>query len=365
MIREKILVINPGSTSTKVAVYEGNTQKWMESINHLAEDLKQFDLVYDQLEMRTELIRKLIASHGDKLDSFNAIASRGGNMPSVKSGAYVVTDYMVECLKYRPIDEHAANVGAGIALALAEEVGINAYIYDALTVDEMLPVNKISGIKGVRRPARGHNLNTRAVALKLCYENRINYNDVNIVVAHLGGGITINLHSKGRIVDIIMDEEGPFSPERAGGIPTYSIVKMAFSGDYTQKDLMKQLQRRGGMISYFDTADMREVESMIDKGNSEVKLVYEAMALAVAKNIAKIVPGVKGKVDHIVLTGGLAHSGRFTDEIIKYIEFIAPVTIIAGENEMQSLAEGVLRVLKGQEKAKILENEDDGQDTYY
>lgn len=365
MIGEKILVINPGSTSTKVAVYEGNVQKWMASISHSAEDLKQFDAVYDQLEMRAGLIRKLIASHEDELDSFNAIASRGGNMPSVKSGAYKVTDYMVECLKYRPIDEHAANVGAGIALKFAEEAGIDAYIYDALTVDEMLPINRISGLKGVRRPARGHNLNTRAVALKLCHEKRINYDDVNIVVAHLGGGITINLHSKGHIIDIIMDEEGPFSPERAGGIPTYSIVKMAFGGEYNQKDLMKQLQRKGGMLSYFNTADMREVEQMIDEGDKNAQLVYEAMALAVAKNIAKIAPGVKGKVDHIVLTGGLAHSDRFTDQIIKYIEFIAPVTIIAGENEMQSLAEGVLRVLKGQEKAKILENEDEGQDIYY
>ena len=364
MIEEKILVINPGSTSTKVAVYQGDSPKWMESISHSPEDLKKFDSVYDQLEMRADLIRNLAASHGDKLNSFHAIASRGGNMPSVKTGAYRITDYMVECLKYRPIDEHAADVGAGIALGLAEEIGINAYIYDALTVDEMLPINKISGLKGIRRPARGHNLNTRAAALKLCHVNRINYDDVNIIAAHLGGGITINLHNKGRIIDIIMDEEGPFSPERAGGIPIYSIVKMAFSGDYTQKDLMKQLQRKGGMLSYFDTANMREVEKMIDNGSSEAKLVYEAMALAIAKNIAKIAPGVRGKIDHIVLTGGLAHSVRFTSEIIKSVEFIAPVTIIAGENEMQSLAEGVLRVLRGEEKAKILDDEDEEQDQY-
>lgn len=359
MISEKILVINPGSTSTKIAVYENETPKWVESIDHSLDELKKYERVYDQLEMRYELIKQLVASHGDDLSTFSAVASRGGNMPSVTAGAYKITDYMVDCLKYRPIDEHAANVGAGIALELANELGINAYIYDALTVDEMLPVNKITGLKGIRRPARGHNLNTRAAALKLCKDNEYDYSQKNIVVAHLGGGITINLHSGGKIIDIIMDEEGPFSPERAGGMPVYAIVKMAFSGEYDQNTLMRQLQRKGGMLSYFKTADMRDVEKMIDNGNKEAELIYRAMALSVAKNIAKITPGVQGKIDHIVLTGGLARSKRFTDEIKKGIDFIAPVTLIPGENEMQSLAEGVLRVLRGEEKAKILMEEEE------
>ena len=357
MMNEKILVINPGSTSTKVAVYEGENLKWLENIPHTQAELKNYEKVYDQLEMRASLIRTLLKTRGDALDSFGAIASRGGNMPPVKTGAYQITDYMVDCLKHRPIDEHAANVGAGIALELAREAGIDAYTYDALTVDEMLPVNTITGLKGVRRPARGHNLNTRAAALKLCEDKGLDYERTNIIVAHLGGGITINLQSKGRIIDVIMDEEGPFSPERAGGMPTYAIVKMAFSGDRDRKELMRQLQRKGGMLSYFGTADMREIEKMIAEGNEEAALVYQAMALSVAKNIAKIAPVVKGKIDHIALTGGLAYSKMFTDEIIQSVEFIAPVTIIPGENEMPALAAGALRVLRGREKARALEDE--------
>lgn len=354
MIKEKILVINPGSTSTKVAVFEGESAKWIESIDHSADELKKYKKVYDQLEMRLQLIKQCLENHGEEISTFSAIASRGGNMPAVKAGAYKVNEYMVECLKYRPIDEHAANVGAGIALELANEAGIDAYIYDALTVDEMLDVNKITGLAGIRRPARGHNLNTRAAALKLCEQKNIEYDDTNIIVAHLGGGITINLHSGGRIIDIIMDEEGPFSPERAGGMPVYAIVKMAFSGKYTEAELMKQLQRKGGLLSHCGVLDLREVERMIDEGDEYAKTVYDAMALATAKNIAKISPCVQGKIDHIVLTGGLAHSKRFTGQIIKAIEFLAPVTIIAGENEMQSLASGVARVLRGEEKARIL-----------
>ena len=355
MKKEKLLVINPGSTSTKIAIYEGPEAKWVESISHSLEELAPFKAVYDQLEMRAGLIKECLEKHGDQLDTVDAIVSRGGNMPPVSAGAYEVNDYMVECLQYRPIDEHAANVGAGIALKFAREVGVKAYTYDALTVDEMKKVNTITGLKGIRRPARGHNLNTRAAALKLCRDKGIDYNQTNIIVAHLGGGITINLHSGGKIVDIIMDEEGPFSPERAGGMPVYAIVKMAYSGEYTKQELMKSLQRKGGMISYFGTADMREIEKRIADGEEEVKLVYEAMALATAKNIAKIAPSVDGKIDYVVLTGGLAYSEYFVGLIKQHAGFLAPFVIIPGENEMQSLAEGVLRVLGGEESAKTLE----------
>lgn len=354
MANEKILVINPGSTSTKIAVYVEEKEIWTESIAHTLEELKEYKEVFDQLDMRKKLILDCMEKHGDALNSFSAIVSRGGNMPPVSSGAYEVNDYMVDCLHYRPVDQHASNVGAGIALQLANEAGIKAYTYDALTVDEMLPINTITGLKGIRRPARGHNLNTRAAALKLCRDNNLSYADTTIVVAHLGGGITINLHHNGKMEDVIMDEEGPFSPERAGGMPTYSIVNMAFSGDYTKEELMKSLQRKGGMISYFGTADMREVEAMVDGGNEEAKLLFEAMALAVAKNIAKIAPSVCGKVDYIVLTGGLAYSKLFTDLVKERIGFLAPVVLIPGENEMIALAQGAIRVLRGEEKAKLL-----------
>lgn len=351
---EKILVINPGSTSTKIAVYEGNEEIWVESISHSLEEIKCFNTVFDQLDMRKKLIRECMEKHGDTLESFDAIVSRGGCMPPVSSGAYEVNDYMVDCLNYRPVDQHASNVGAAIALQFAREIGIKAYTYDALTVDEMLPINTITGLKGIRRPARGHNLNTRAAALKLCKDKGICYQDTNIIVAHLGGGITINLHSGGKMIDMIMDEEGPFSPERAGGMPVYAIVNMAYSGTYTKEELMKQLQRRGGMVSYFGTSDMREVEAWVEEGNEEAKVLFEAMALAVAKNIAKIAPAVCGKIDYIILTGGLAYSKMFTDYVKQRIGFLAPVELIPGENEMRSLAQGVVRVMRGEEQAKVL-----------
>ncbi len=351
---EKILVINPGSTSTKIAVYQGEEEVWVENISHSLEEIKGFQTVFDQLEMRKNLILKSLERHGDALESFQAIVSRGGCMPPVSSGAYEVNDYMVECLQYRPVDQHASNVGAAIALLFAREIGVKAYTYDALTVDEMLPVNTITGLKGIRRPARGHNLNTRAAALKLCKDKGIPYENTNLIVAHLGGGITINLHSGGKMIDMIMDEEGPFSPERAGGMPVYSIVTMAYSGTYTKEALMKQLQRNGGMVSYFGTSDMREVETWAKEGNEEAKLMFHAMALAVAKNIAKIAPSVNGNIDYIILTGGLAYSKMFTELVKERIRFLAPVELIPGENEMKSLAQGGVRVMRGEEQARVL-----------
>jgi len=355
MANEKLLVINPGSTSTKIAVYQGDKQLWIESIGHSLEDLKDYETIYDQLDMRKELILACLSKHGDKLHSFGAMVGRGGALPPVKTGAYEVNEEMVDTLKNHPVDQHASNLGAGIAYSLAQEIGVKAYIYDGITVDEMTEVNKITGLKGVRIPAKGHNLNTRAAALKLCKDKGLDYKKVNIIVAHLGGGITVNLHAKGRIIDFLNDEVGTFAPERAGGLPTYALVDLCYSGKYTKEELMKQLQRKGGMVSYFGTADMRDVEKRVIEGDEEAGLLYEAMALNTAKTIARIAPSVDGQVDYIVLTGGLAYSELFVHSIKKHVGFIGPVEVIPGENEMNALAEGVLRVLRGEETARVYE----------
>lgn len=351
----RILVINPGSTSTKIAVYLNEEQQWIESIDHTLDELKAYATIYDQLEMRKNLIRAALQKHDESLESFSAIVGRGGALPPVKTGAYEVNEKMVDTLKNHPVDQHASNLGAGIAYSLAQEVGIKAYIYDAITVDEMTDVNKITGIKGIRVPAKGHNLNTRAAALKLCRDKGIDYKKSNIIVAHLGGGITVNLHSNGHIIDFFNDEIGTFAPERAGGLPTYALVDMCYSGKYTKEELMRKLQREGGMISYFGTSDMRVVEEMIAEGNEEASLLYEAMALNTAKTIARIAPSVDGDIDYIVLTGGTAKSKIFTNSIIKHVGFLAPIEIIPGENEMSALAEGTLRVLRGEEEARVYE----------
>jgi butyrate kinase len=354
----RLLVINPGSTSTKIAVYEDEQQKWMESISHSPDELAKYAQVYDQLDMRGDLVKKTVEAHNESLGDFDVIVSRGGNMPPVHAGAYEVNEPMLDFLEHRPQDEHPSNAGPGIAYKLAREAGIKAYTYDPVSVDEMLPLYKVTGCKGVRRPARGHNLNMRAAALKLCETKGLDYKKSNLIVAHLGGGITVSLHCKGRIIDMISDDEGPFSPERAGGLPYFELLKIAYGEACTHAELLKSLQRKGGMMSHFGTSDIREIEQRIDDGDEEVKLVFEAMALNVGKNIAKLAVDVAGKIDFIVLTGGIAFSDRFTSLIEKGVLFIAPVEIIPGEKEMDALALGISRVLSGEEKADLLTEEE-------
>ena len=268
---------------------------------------------------------------------------------------------MVWQLKNRPQNEHASNVGAMIARALSVEYGIPAFIYDGITVDELDPINKITGLPVFRRKGMGHNLNTRAAAMRYARESGKAYADITVIVAHLGGGISVNLHHGGRIVDFISDEEGPFSPERSGGLPMFDVIKMCYDGEHTYHSMMKMVKRQGGLMAHLGTTDSREVQKMVDAGDAHAKLIYDAMALNIAKNIAKCAPYVKGKVDAILLTGGIAYSEYITSYIREHVEFIAPVVVYPGEDEMLSLAHGGLRVLRGEEQANVfVKNENPG-----
>lgn len=349
---EKILVINPGSTSTKIAMYNADERLWAKSIEHSLKDLSAFDTIYDQLDMRHSLTVKEVEDSGMKLEELSAVVSRGGPFASVESGAYEVNEEMLHTMRYHPIDQHASNTGMAIAYRIAQKVGIKAYIYDAVTVDEMIPLTRIVGLKEMDRHGQGHNLNMRAAALKLCSEEEWNYHDKNLIVAHLGGGISLSLHSHGQIIDMISDDEGPFSPERAGGLPGFQLINLCYDKGFNKKEMFKHIQRRGGLISLLGTADTREVERRLNEGDERAKLVYEAMALAVAKNIAKLSVVVDGDIDAIILTGGIANSKMFTDMIKERVRFLAPVTVIPGENEMEALAKGALRVLRKEEQAK-------------
>ena len=349
---ERLLILNPGSTSTKLAVFEGESPLFTESIVHTPEELAPFDHVADQYEFRKALVLSCLEKHGIALDSLNAIVSRGGLLTPIEAGAYEVNDDMVWQLKNRPQNEHASNVGAMIALSIGRDRNIPAYIYDGITVDELLPINKITGVPFLRRKGMGHNLNTRAAALRYARENGKKYEDVTVIVAHLGGGISVNLHHNGKIEDFINDEEGPFSPERSGGLPMFDVIKLCFDGDYSYHTMMNQVKRKGGLMAHLGTTDSREVEKRIENGDEKAKLIYDAMALNVAKNIAKCAPGVCGKVDAVILTGGIAYSEYFTTYIREHVEFLAPVVVYPGEDEMQSLALGGLRVLRGEEQAK-------------
>lgn len=334
---EKLLIINPGSTSTKISVFEDETPLFTESIVHTPEELAPYEHVAEQYEFRKELIVSTLGKHGVALNSLTGIVSRGGLLTPIHAGAYEVNDDMVWQLKNRPQNEHASNVGAMIARALSKEYGIRAFIYDGITVDELDPINKITGLPVLRRKGMGHNLNTRAAAMRYATEKGVSYKDITVIVAHMGGGISVNLHHKGKIVDFISDEEGPFSPERSGSLPMFDIIKMCYEEGKNYNTMMKLVKRQGGLMAHLGTTDSRDVEKMIADGDEHAKLIYDAMALNIAKNIAKCAPYVKGKVDAILLTGGIAYSKYVTGYIREHCEFIAPVVVYPGEDEITSL----------------------------
>jgi len=352
---EKLLVINPGSTSTKIALYDGDRPLWNESISHSREELSKYDAIVDQMDMRYALVEQAMAAHGVALGDLAAVAARGGTIAPLHSGAYQVNDRMVEIIRTHPQDQHASLLGALIAYELANRAGIRAYIYDAVTVDELLEVCHVTGLPSIRRVGQGHHLNMRSAALKYCAEHGLDYYSSTLLVAHLGGGITASLQMNGRVADMCNDEDGPFAPERAGCLPATPFMDLCFSGEYSKKDVVKLLKGKGGLVAWLGTSDTREVEKMIAEGNDTARLVYEAMALNVSKALARLTPLCKGKVDQIILTGGIAYSEYFTGMIRSQVDWIAPVTVIPGENEMQALADGVLRVLRGQETARIME----------
>ena len=348
----KILAINPGSTSTKIAVYENEKEIFTKTLDHPIEVIKKFENVQQQLQMRKDLVMSFLEGKDFDISELSAVVGRGGMLPPVKSGAYIVNQRMLDTLENRPAMEHASNLGAPIAYAIAKAAGIKAYIYDSVRTDELHDIARISGMPDIQRTSTCHVLNTRAMAIKAAKKYSKRYQDMNIIVAHLGGGISLNVHEKGHIVDIISDDEGPFSPERSGRVPCRQLIELCYSGKYDKNTMHKRLRGNGGLIGYLDTLDAREVENMIESGDQRAKIIYEAMAYQVAKGIGELATVVEGKVDIIILTGGIAYSNMMVSWIKKRVEYIGPVEIMPGENEMESLAYGILRVLKGEEEAK-------------
>ncbi|MBK5251988.1 MAG: butyrate kinase [Peptostreptococcaceae bacterium] len=347
-----ILAINPGSTSTKVAFYADREEVFVKTLDHPVEEIQKYDHVQDQFDFRKNVIMDLLKENGVELETLSAVVGRGGMLPPVESGAYKVNDIMVDRLKNRPVAEHASNLGALIAYEIAEGLGIPAYIYDSVAVDEMEDIARISGMPLIPRVSFSHSLNSRAMAHKVAEKYGKKYAEMNFVVAHLGGGISVSVHKHGRMLDIISDDEGPFSPERAGRVPCNNLIDLCFSGEYDKRVVKKMMRGKGGITAYLGTVDAREVEKMIAEGNKEAKTVYEAMAYQVAKGIGELSTVLCGKVDAIILTGGIAYSKMMTDWISARVSFIAPVEVMAGENELESLAYGALRVLCGEEEAK-------------
>lgn len=347
----RLLVINPGSTSTKISVYDDESPLFTDNIPHSPQELAPFPSVMDQFALRRDLLLDVLHRRGVDPASLSACVGRGGLLPPVRSGAYAVNDVMLDVLRHRPVMEHASNLGAVLADAVARPPGIPAFIYDPVTVDEMEPIARITGFRDITRKSVGHMLNMRACALRYAENTGKAYADLSLVVAHMGGGITLSLHMGGRVVDMISDDEGPFAPERSGGLPCFQLAEMATEPGTTFKEMMHRMQRRGGLMNWFGTADARDIESRIAQNDAEAALVYEAMAHNIAKNIGKLAVVTRGRLDAILLSGGVAHSAMLTGWVSERVSFLAPVSVLAGENEMESLALGALRVLRGKEEA--------------
>lgn len=358
-----VLTINPGSTSTKVAIFKNSKNLLQRNLSHSAEELDILGRVADQYDYRLDIILKWLKEEGIELETLDAVAGRGGLLASIPGGTYSVTDDMIEDLKNATRGEHASNLGAVLAKGIADRTGIPAFIVDPVSVDEFDDIARISGIPELPRRTLGHALNIKAVAHRVAKEERKSLNQLRLIVVHLGGGISIAPLKDGRIIDVSgANDGGPFSPERVGGMPTGALIKMAYSGNYTKKELKKKIIGKAGLVGYVGTNDAKKVETMIKEGDKKAEFIFKAMAYQIAKEIGAMSTVLKGKVDYIVLTGGLAHWERLVQAIVDRTGFIAPLKVHPGEDEMRSLAEGAHRVLAGEENAKNYEREVRGID---
>ncbi|HEY6948343.1 MAG TPA: butyrate kinase, partial [Gemmatimonadales bacterium] len=353
--RHRVLAINPGSTSTKIAVYEGETEVHTHEIQHTAAELAPFAgrRVTDQYEMRRDAVLRVLAEFGLTVANIDAFCGRGGLLRPIPHGTYRVDDAVLADLRSGVGGEHASNLGGLIAYELAAPANKPAFIVDPVVVDEAPERVKITGVKAIRRRVISHALNQVASARRYAQEAETFYEKVNVIVCHLGGGVSVGAHRRGRYIDAnnALDGEGPFSPERSGSLPQGQLTDMCFSGDYTHAQVRKLIKGGGGLLDLLGTSDLREVEQRIEDGDAEAAMVFDAMAYQIAKAAASLLPAFEGeKIDRIVLTGGMARSRRLVGQLEAYLVGMpCGVTVYAGENEMVALAKGALRVLYGKE----------------
>lgn len=348
----KIVAINPGSTSTKVSYYVDGEIIEEQSISHTAEELQHFQRPIDQIDFRRDILLNFMEEKSIDPKELDAVVGRGGILPPVSAGAFEVNEDMIHYLKHVTTVEHPSNLGAILAneIKLKGNAKTLALIYDPVSVDQFEDIARISGLKGIERKSIGHALNMRAVAMKVAREEGLDYQDSTLIVAHLGGGNSISIHHKGRMIDSISDDEGPFSTERTGGLPLKYVIALCY--EKSEKEMLRLYKREGGLKSYAGTSDAREIEARIAEGDEALKVVYDAFIYQIAKGIGGLATVANGKVDRIVLTGGVAHSKLVISELEKRIGFIAPVMVVAGEHEMIALSKGAERVVLGQETAQ-------------
>jgi butyrate kinase len=348
----KSLIINPGSTSTKIGVFEDETLLFEETLRHSTEEIGQYATIVDQKDFRKNIILDLLKEKNFDINSLNVVVGRGGLLKPIPGGTYEVTDELLEDLKIGKQGQHASNLGGILAKEIGDQIGVPSYIVDPVVVDELIPEARLSGVPEIPRISIFHALNQKAVAKRYAKETGKNYEDLNLIVVHMGGGVSVGAHRNGKVIDVFnaLDGDGAFSPERAGGVPVGGLISLCFSGKYTEKEVYKKLVGNGGLNAYLNTNDMRDVMKMAETDDN-AKLVRDAFIYQVSKDIGSMACVLKGKVDQIIVTGGIAYNDYIVDELKKASEWIAPFTVYAGEDELLALAQGGLRVVNGEEKA--------------
>lgn len=350
----KILSINPGATSTRVALYQDTKPIKVEVIRHSSDDLSAFKHTLDQLDYRKELILKFLERNDIKVTDLSAVVGRGGPFKPLESGTYIVNQKMLSDIKAGNVQaDHPSNLGALIAHEITKDTNVPAFIVDPVSVDEFPSVARISGLPELPRKSLSHALNIKMVARKAASELGKKYEELNLIIVHLGSGISVSSHLKGRMIDVNnANDMGPFSPQRTGALPVTGLAKLCFSGKYTYPEMYNLLTKKGGLLAHLGMDNVEEVERRIDRGDQKAKLVYEAMVYQIVKEIGAMATTLDGEVDAIVLTGGIANSKRLVNLITNKVKFISRVLVFPGEDEMEALTLGALRVLSGDENPK-------------
>lgn len=351
----KSLIINPGSTSTKIGVFEDETLLFEETLRHSTEEIAQYASIVDQKDFRKQIILDLLAEKNFDIKSLQVIVGRGGMLKPIPGGTYAVSDDLLEDLKIGKQGQHASNLGGILAREIGDSIGVPSYIVDPVVVDELMPISRYSGVPELPRTSVFHALNQKAVAKRYAKEQGKPYDSFNLIVVHMGGGVSVGAHEKGRVVDVFnaLDGDGAFSPERAGAVPSGALIKMCFSGKYSEKEVYKKIVGNGGFNAYVGTNDMRDVEKMVNDGDGNAAEIREAFIMQVAKDIGSMACVLKGNVDQIIVTGGIAYDKVVVSGLKERAGFIAPITVYPGEDELLALAQGALRVMNGEEKAMI------------
>lgn len=351
----KSLIINPGSTSTKIGVFEDETLLFEETLRHSTEEIAQYASIVDQKDFRKQIILDLLKEKDFDIHSLQVIVGRGGMLKPIPGGTYAVSDALLADLKVGVQGQHASNLGGILAREIADSIGVPSYIVDPVVVDELMPISRYSGVPELPRTSVFHALNQKAVAKRYAKEQGVPYVSLNLIVVHMGGGVSVGAHEQGRVVDVFnaLDGDGAFSPERAGGVPSGALIKLCFSGQYTEKEIYKKFVGAGGFNAYCNTNDMRDVEKMVQGGDEKAAEIREAFIMQVAKDIGSMACVLKGKIDQIIITGGIAYDKAVVAGLKERAGFISPITVYPGEDELLALAQGALRVMNGEEKAMI------------